>query len=123
MQKLINLTPHDLDLHLNDERILKVSKKDTVIENLPRVTVSYEADVRSFEIDGEVVEVPYNRPEYGEPINYPQATWDCVYVVSRLFISGCVANHLPVYHLCSPGSAVRDDNGRVIGSLGLSPAE
>lgn len=123
MQKLINLTPHDLDLHLNDERILKVSKKDTVIENLPRVTVSYEADVRSFEIDGEVVEVPYNRPEYGDCINYPEPTTECVYVVSRLFVQGCLANKLPVHHLCSPGSAVRDEKGRVIGSLGLSPAE
>lgn len=123
MQKLINLTPHNLNLHLENGRMIEVAKKDTVIENLPRITVCYEPETRIFEIDGEAVEIPYNRPVYGEPINYPQATWDCVYVVSRLFISGCVANHLPVYHLCSPGSAVRDEGGRVIGSLGLSPAE
>ena len=95
MQKLVNLTPHNLNLHLENNHVIEVAKKDTVIENLPRVTVSYEPETRLFEINGELVEVPFNRPDYGDPINYPEPTLDCIYVVSRLFILGCIANGLP----------------------------
>lgn len=124
MHQLINLTTHDVNVE--DEKgntLFTVPKYKGEVENLPRVTTSVSYEMGRVEVDGVVYACPWGTTQWGRPINYPQPRPGVRYIVSYRFIDGCLREGLEVSHLCSPGTLLRDEEGRVRASIGLAPQE
>ena len=102
----VNLTPHAINLYGQDGKTLLASIQPTA----PAARCKQEAVCC-----GHVGGVPVYRMEFGEVENLPEPQEGTVYIVSRLVATA--ANRADV--LC-PGAAVRDEQGRVIGCVGLS---
>ena len=104
MKKIINLTPHTLNFVFNETKIdiepsgsiARVSAKDTPMNP----------------ING----IPVLKTEYGEIENLPAPEVDTIYVVSSLVAARCPERE----DVFVPGRPIRDDQGRIIGSAGLS---
>ena len=101
---IVNLTPHTLNFVFNETKIdiepegsiARVSAKDTPMNP----------------ING----IPTFHTEYGEIENLPAPCEGTVYVVSSLVAARC-PERTDVF---VPGHPIRDDQGRIIGSSGLS---
>lgn len=101
---IVNLTPHTLNFVFNETKIdiepsgsiARVSVKDTPMNP----------------ING----IPTFRTEYGEIENLPVPEVDTIYVVSSLVATRC-PERTDVF---VPGRLIRDEQGRIIGSAGLS---
>ena len=103
--KLINLTPHKINIYgENKKLILSVEP-----ENIPARCAQKK------KIYGHVEEVPVYCMIFGEIENLPAPKEDTIYIVSRLVATAAGRNDV----MC-PGEAVRDEEGRVIGCIGLS---
>ena len=104
--ELVNLTPHAVNVYGQDGKTLLASIQPTA----PAARCKQEA-VCVGALDG----VPVYRMEFGEVENLPEPQEETVYIVSRLVATA--ANRADVY---CPGAAVRDEDGRVVGCIGLS---
>ena len=101
---IVNLTPHTLNFVFNETKIdiepsgsiARVSAKDTPMNP----------------ING----IPTVKTEYGEIENLPAPEVDTIYVVSSLVAARCPERE----DVFIPGRPIRDDQGRIIGSAGLS---
>jgi len=109
MSKVINLTPHSIEL-VDDEGNLIVSLPSVGIARA-REQVEY---TRPVEVDGWVV--PVARVSYGSLEGVPDPGYGTFYVVSRI----CAEAAPEREDLLVPGPAVRDPQGRVIGCKGLA---
>ena len=104
MKKIVNLMPHTINFVFNETKvdiapsgvIARVSTKDTMMNP----------------ING----IPVFRTEYGEIENLPDPCEGTVYVVSSLVAARCPERD----DVFVPGRPIRDDQGRIIGSAGLS---
>lgn len=101
---LINLTPHEINIHCGSE----------VISVPPSGTLARCAEVRT-EV-GRVTDIPVTRVSYGEVSGLPEPDGKTGYIVSAL-VAQAVKGRGDVF---IPGPAVRDEAGRIVGCLGLS---
>jgi len=103
MSKIINLTPHAVNIY-QDGEVVKTYAPSGVV---PRVSTSSETIGT---IDGfELVETVF-----GEVENLPPAEADTVYIVSALVRSASERTDL-ISPDTSPAGAVRDEAGRIVG--------
>jgi len=111
-REVVNLTPHPLNLRNRNGDVINFAKPEVDKSALPRVSqVTKEV--------GFVGDFVDHQSTYGEVVNLPVDDGR-IFVVSRLVISACEAQGLPHGHLRSPGSLIRDDEGKIIGAEGLA---
>jgi hypothetical protein len=105
MTKLVNLTPHRLNLHDEDENeILSVEPSGDVARvETERVKV------------GTVQGVPLYETHTGEVQNLPEPEDGVLYVVSGFVRSATDRNDV-----VSPGELIRDEDGNPVGAQGLT---
>lgn len=104
MKKIVNLTPHTLNFIFNE----------TKVDIEPSGSISW---VRTKDIQMESINgIPTFKTEYGEIENLPAPEVDTIYVVSSLVAARC-PERTDVF---VPGRPIRDEQGRIIGSAGLS---
>ena len=99
-----NLTPHALNIHLDDGTVLNLATSGTVAR------VATSRTVRE-----NIGAVPTFRVETGEVTDLPSPVEGMI-----LIVSGFVASAAPREDVFSPGELVRDDSGRPVGCHGLS---
>jgi hypothetical protein len=119
--KIINLTPHQINIYRADNELLislpKPNEEDVARVNSSMMAISYISQVNGENIDpldglGGIAEYI---PQYGDPSPIPDEKRDTIYVVSMLYKSARPDRK----DLRSPGTLIRDDAGRPIGCLGL----
>lgn len=103
--KIVNCTPHQLDVVCEDGSILTIEASGIV----PRCTQT-EAHVAS--ING----IAVTKQVFGEVINLPEAQPGVFMVVSRLVASAAKGRK----DLLVPGPMIRGEDGRPCGCRGLS---
>ncbi len=119
MAKIINLTPHDVNIFNNDDYpLVNLGYAD----KCARVGIEYIPD------GGIVVDdcdpIPVYRNVYTptcERLGLPDPEFGTFYVVSKMAydVLRTELGRIPL-DVFYPGSAVRDENGKVIGCVGLS---
>jgi hypothetical protein len=103
--KIVNLTPHALNVVLADGSIRVIDKSGAIA----RVATTR---VAGDDVDG----IPTSATTFGAVEGLPDAAKDTIYIVSALVASRC-AHRADVF---APGELVRDDGGNVIGCRGFS---
>lgn len=106
--KLVNLTPHDLNLILNGDVAIRIPPSGTVV----RVDV-IRTQAGTVDVCGVVV--PINVSAYGDVVGLPAPIKDTLYIVSALVAQ--VAGRADVVY---PDDLVRDDRGCVVGARALA---
>jgi hypothetical protein len=102
---IINLTPHEIKIRRSDGVYLIVKPEDTPARcTETRKFITY--------IEG----IPVTRAEYGDAEGLPDWQKDTIYIVSALVLNA-VTDRLDVF---APGTAIRDEAGRIIACDGLS---
>lgn len=107
MTTIVNLTPHPLSLYSLDGATLLFSIPSTGMARAVETRVPV----------GEVAGVPLTRVTYGETTGLPDPKVGTIYVVSTITATAC-----PRADVFVPGEMVRDGEGRIVGSKGLSPS-
>lgn len=102
-----NLTPHILNIHLQDGKVLTISPDGLIAR------VAQERTERA-----PVFGIPVTESRFGEVENLPAPVEGHIYIVSGLVLAA-VPDRPDVF---APGEAIRDDQGRIIGCEGLSCA-
>lgn len=111
--ELINLTPHEIIIVLTNEQRTQI--------RLPASGVVARVDTQSTDLtplylpDG--TEVPVKRSILKEVVGLPDTKPKVGYVVSRLVLEAVKHERYDVF---SPGEFVRNDQGQIVGCLGLS---
>ena len=104
--KIINLTPHPINLVSNDGRLIDTIEPSG---NVARISVQHETV-------GELCNVPLVKSVYGEIEGLPEPIEGVWYIVS-----GMVKSALPERKdLVVPAQLVRDDSGNVVGCAAFS---
>ena len=101
---IINLTPHDINVHVNGD--VKVYKSEGIVRL--KTETHYMGDIDGIRITSTIFSTPEGLPEYAEGVYY---------IVSQL-----VKSALPDRNdLLVPAELIRDDKGVIIGcnSLGI----
>jgi len=117
MIKLVNLTPHELNIYDDSDGKLILSipppPKDTPI---PRVSIKSEV-VGTIEVNG--TKIPIRRIMYGNVENLPQPEEGTIYVVSTFVTLALKEKGIVRRDLLSPDtnpdSVIRDKDGRILG--------
>ena len=109
--KIINLTPHDLNLMPKgpDGPVVTIPRSGIVA----RCTVD-RVQVNDITVDG--ISVPVNQTRFGEVFDLPDPQPDTIFVVSAL-VAQAVPERQDVFIV---DDAVRDDQGRIIGARALA---
>lgn len=107
MVKIINLTPHTINLMIGEGSI------EIKSSGVARCKVSAE-QVGTIEVDGK--EIPINKKVYGEVEGLPEKQEGTIYIVSSL-VAQAVKDRDDVF---IPDELVRDEEGRVIGARALA---
>lgn len=103
--QIINLTPHAIDIYLEDADNIRIYPDGTVA----RLETSTE-------VIGEVDGIPITQTSFGPITGLPEIkTTDTIYIVSSLIAQAC-QNRSDVYF---PNEIIRDDQGRIIGCKSL----
>ena len=112
--KLVNLTPHAVRVHLqwrdDPDRVIDLPKPAVAV---PRVAVTRTPE-RPVLVGKDAV--PVTRAVLGEVEDLPPEQPGTIYIVSALVQQATPERT----DLLSPGEAVRNDKGYVVGCLGLS---
>ena len=109
MKKLINCTPHDINIMDGDNNIiLTISSSKTLIRVSQTTT-----DAGSIIANG--VEIPITDNTFGDVVGLPPQQDDTILIVSAM-----VANASNRTDLALVNQAVRDEKGRIIGCRSLS---
>lgn len=104
--KIVNLTPHSLNLYDESNRLVVVVPPSG---DVARVAVRRE---RVGDADG----VPLYRSHYGAVEGLPAPRPGVLYVTSALVLAAVREARPDVW---APGEPVRDAEGRVVGAVGL----
>lgn len=104
MKEIVNLTPHTLNF-VFDEKTIDIAPSGVIA----RVSAK---DTPMNPING----IPVFKTVYGEIENLPDPCEGKIYVVSSLVAARCPERE----DVFIPGRPIRDDQGRIIGSAGLS---
>ena len=102
--KIVNLTPHALSIHDEAEHFIKFVPPSGTVARLETRTRLVSQNP-----------IPLYKTELGEATVLPPMEKDTIYVVSGLFWSHCDREDL-----YQPGRLLRDEDGVVIGCVGLS---
>lgn len=102
--KIINLTPHDVNIVRGDGSKVKTFES----QGVTRVSTTSKLKTR---FNG----VNIYTTEYGQVENLPEESDDTYYIVSMLVKQACPNRK----DLLSPSQLVRDTEGKIIGCLGL----
>jgi len=105
MTKIINLTPHSLNIKKIDGSIETIQPTGIIARVSSKV-----------ETVGEINGISITKQTFGDVIDLPEPTEDTVFVVSRM-VKDRVPDRTDVL---VPGTPVRDDKGNIIGANGLS---
>ena len=106
MTKIINLTPHSVNIVNSKGEIVKVFEPSGIVA---RCTQSTE---RIGDLDG----IPLTQSIFGVVIDLPSAQNDTFYIVSRLVLSACNNRN----DLLVPNELFRDEKGNIIGCQSLA---
>ena len=106
MKKLINTTPHEINIYNDDDKL---------VVSLPKSADPIRCETARVEKTGESFGFSLYVTELGDVLNPPPANDGNTYIVS-----GMVRQKLQQDNLWQPGKAKRDNDGRVIGCYGLS---
>ena len=105
---LVNLTPHKLDIHCEDDEILMIEPSGEEarisIENIPQDNIVVHG----------CMSVPTSLSVPGEITGLPDPKEGVLYITSL-----AVAQKANRKDVLSPGELIRDDENRVIGCKGL----
>ena len=101
MKKIINLTPHDVNIVKNNGDVVTFSPYGTVARCTQTTTQIGDANG-----------IPLTQTSFGVVVDLPQPQKDTIFIVSRLVLNACkgVRDDLVV-----PNDLVRDDQGNIIG--------
>lgn len=102
--RIINLTPHAINLMAEDNSIIAVFESQGVAR-----TVSSRVAIDTVDINGASIAI--NRTTFGAVDNLPAPAADTLYVVSALTAKAAPDRQ----DLIAPDDTVRDDAGRIIG--------
>ena len=105
MSQLINLTPHPVKIRRSDGTFITLPKGEIV----PRLATENT-------VVGEIDGAPVNKTVFGATTDLPEAIDGTTLVVSRLVKD---ANPGRTDLVC-PGTAIRDDDGNIVGADGFS---
>lgn len=108
--KVINLTPHQVVCHVNDNVTLTIERESLYA----RVATTTESIEPILDLVGSF-ELPMFRTIYGEIENLPDVEDNTYYIVNRMVKTACPDRH----DLLVPSGLVRDDNGVIIGCRGF----
>lgn len=107
--KLINCTPHPINLIREDGTMISLEKGVVV----PRV--QQESAVNSY-VDG----VPVTEDSFGSLQDMPLEAVGTRFIVSRMVLEADKKSSSPRADLLVPGALVRDENGNIVGCKSLS---
>lgn len=114
--KIINLTPHDIQIMNEDKEIVKIIPPSGKVARLESekeiVGTSIFPGILFFKTK---YGIPVLLNEFDQTFQFPPQTENKLYIVSGLFRAGC-----PRSDLWQPGELVRDNEGQPIGCIGLS---
>ena len=107
--ELVNLTPHEINLHLPAGRVLTIPASGTVarVATTPAEAGELWAGRNS--------PVPLITQEFGEVVGLPAPEEGKFFIVSALVRAACPSR----YDIGSPADLVRDEAGRIIGCRAL----
>ena len=105
MIKIINLTPHILNIEDEDGNIIAVPASGQVA----RLSESRE-------ISRYINRIPVYRTVFGKVDGLPEPELNTIYIVSMLVKQQVQYRYDVLY----PGEAIRDESGNIIGCRGLS---
>jgi hypothetical protein len=107
MKKLINLTPHKINLIDTDGSVTALETSGTVAR------ISSKS-----QIIGNLLGFPLNKTSFGEIKDLPEQEKDTFFIVSSLVRSNSDRSDL-ISPDTSPNSVVRSDDGKIIGVRGF----
>lgn len=107
MKKFVNLTPHEITLVDNNDKVIAIFPPSG---NIARVSAR---TIRVASINN----IPISTTSYGEVEGLPEPNDNEVYIVSSLVAQRCQSRK----DIFIPNESVRDEKGRIIGcrSLGI----
>lgn len=110
MKKIINLTPHALNIYDSAGDLVQTVEPSGVVAraSVTRYPESKEGAIEIY------------RTHYGEPSTIGAPELGSIYVVSSIYLQSLRAYGRDDAGIVVPGEAVRDDAGRQIGCIGLS---
>lgn len=106
MPKLVNLTPHVLNIHDEDKMLASVLPPERVPA---RVSVGRKMVRRE-------AGIPVYETTYGQVENLPAPEPETIFIVSFM-VSNAVPDRMDVL---SPGELLRNEEGQPIGCIGLA---
>ena len=106
---LINLTPHQVDIVLEDETIIHIPASGTIAR-----CKEYPEQISAALYDGAII--PLYTTHYGDITGLPDPEEGTLYIVS-LLVAQAARERLD---LVSPAMTIRDEKGAIIGCRGLS---
>ena len=110
MNKIINLTPHSINV-IGDDNSVAITIEAS--GNVARCSQTIDI-VDSIDLNN--VAIPISSSSYGEVVDLPAPQDNTYYIVSRLVMSACPDRQ----DLLVPNDLVRDEAGRVIGCRSLA---
>lgn len=114
MNKIINLTPHAVNIVNNDNSVaITIEASGNVARCSQTIDI---VDTIDLTIDLNNVAIPVSSSSYGEVVDLPAPQDNTYYIVSRLVMSACPNRQ----DLLVPNDLVRDEAGRVIGCRSLA---
>ena len=103
--KIVNLTPHAINIVNNDGSVVKTIEPSGELARLSTST----------KVTGNCDNIPLTETIYGEIRGLPDPTPDTIFIVSSL-----IAQRVPERHdVFIPNESVRDEKGRIIGCRSL----
>lgn len=110
MNKIINLTPHAVNIVNNDNSVaITIESSGNVARCSQTIDIVDTISVNN-------IVIPVSSSSYGEVVDLPAPQDNTYYIVSRLVMSACPNRQ----DLLVPNDLVRDEAGRVIGCRSLA---
>ena len=106
--RVINLTPHSINLYYQGKHIMSVPSVGKVRCNVITNTTG--------SVNIENIPIPIVKSTFGDVNGLPDPQQDTIFIVSRV-VAEAVPHRNDVFY---PNDLVRDENGRVIGCASLS---
>ena len=104
--KVINLTPHNIAVHINGQIINFPS------EGVARVS-TFETEIGAVTLDSGIT-IPIKKTEYGKVENLPEPQQGVMYIVSMLVSQQAKRNDLITPDTFK--NAIRDEHGQLVGT-------
>ena len=110
MNKIINLTPHSINVIGDDNSVaITIEASGNVARCSQTIDIVDTINVNN-------IAIPVSSSSYGEVVDLPAPQDNTYYIVSRLVMSACPNRQ----DLLVPNDLVRDEAGRVIGCRSLA---